>query len=266
MAIPAGLQQGASGRYDFLIQIPEARDARAGVRAMVYVPRLPAGQKAKERPVIVFFHGSTRDRTYYSKKVDYMTRRADRDGFILISVQNWWSFTDYTESIRDSRRAVNSLLWRLADESLIKGNAVYATGFSAGGLVALMTVHNSLPESGVVARQKPYDYYPYAGAASFKGNFYQGIGTFVLNPLIDPEPAVLQAHYRRQYAGKLLYLTVGGPKDAARVQKQALEARDFLQNYLGLEVVYRSFPAEGHSLSESNWQPFWQLVVSRLAR
>ena len=262
--LPSELVNSVPGKYDLLVKVPEARDAQSGVRAMVYLPKITEEQSLNKLPVIVFFHGNTKDKNYYKNQVSYMTKKAGRDKFILLSVQNWWCFTDLTESIRDSRRATNYLLWQLADAGLIRSDAVYTTGFSAGGLAALMTLHNSLQETDIVERKKPFDFYPYAGAASFKGNFYLGLGTFVINPIIDPETEIIHRHYQSQYKNKLIFFTVGGKKDAPRVQDQAPEGKVFFEDYLGVSIVYKEYPNEAHNLSEKNWQDFWNLVQQRM--
>jgi hypothetical protein len=262
--LPSGAKKGQPGSYDISIPFGKYRDAKDGVRILLYIPQFK-NSSSKNRPTVVFYHGSTRDRQYYRTGVSYMIQRANAYGFTLLSVQNWWAFTDYTESIIDSRAATNILLWKLVEEGVIRKDAVYTSGFSGGGLAAMMVVHNSLDEPGL-EREKPAYQFPYAGFASIKGNFYAGIGTFVMNPLIDLDGDGQQKHYRKMYKNKIVYITVGGAHDAARVQKQAPEARDFFRDYLGLgdQVIYKQFAQEGHNFPETNWKPFWDLVEKEL--
>lgn len=261
--IPKAALEGKSGSYDLQVKYKEFQAAKSGVRGLLFIPEFKK-DRASSRPLVIFFHGNTKNRNYYKSSVKNMIDRAKRDGFSLLSLQNWWSFTGYTDSAEDSRKAANIISWELADAGAIQKDAVYLTGFSAGGLVALLTLHNSLEESGVMIRKKPVEYYPYAGVGSFKGNFYMGIGTFQINIMIDPDPAIFKKHYQKQYSDKTIYLTVGGKRDAKRVQKQAPEAYDFFHNYLGLNVVFKKFPKEPHNMPASNWKPFWKLVEDKL--
>ncbi len=274
VSIPSGLKDARPGTYDLTVRYSGYDQAPGAVKAMVYVPE---GVVGEDRPVIVFFHGNTRDRKYYRDSVAYMTARADKYKFTLISVQNWWSLGNGdVRGANDSRRAVNLILNQLKDEDLFDPEKAYPIGFSAGGYVAVLAFLNSLnqfedqsislysyefeiDEDDVVAHYYSQvgglemNLYDYAGFASFKGNYYEGYVD--MNPFVEE----YQDRWNMLVREKTLFFAVG-ENDVPRVKQQAPQAADFFRMYAKVEPVYKVYPGEGHNLSEANWNDFWKLV------
>ncbi|MCB1137241.1 MAG: hypothetical protein KDK23_00740 [Leptospiraceae bacterium] len=276
--IPAGLQQGKPGTYDLLVQYSEFNEAKSGVRIMVYVPGSVPASDLSDRPAIVFFHGNTKQRNYYRDSVGYMTSRAEQYGFLLLSVQNWWSLgSGDVQGADDSRRATNLVLHRLKKHSLFDPERVFPVGFSAGGFTANLVFVKSLnqfEEDSIslyaeqmeeVSEDEVVEHYyrftgglemnlfDYAGFGSFKGNYYQGY--VQMNPFVEDS----QKTWNRLLRDKVLYIAVG-ELDVERVKKQAPEMADFIRMYAKVEPFFKIYPGEGHALTEANWKDFWALV------
>lgn len=274
VSIPSGLQEGKSGQYDLAVRFSGYSQAPGAVQLMVYVPEGVAG---KDRPVVVFYHGNTRDRNYYRDSVAYMTARADKYKFVLVSAQNWWSLGNGdVRGANDSRLAVNLVLNELKDEDIFDPERAYLVGFSAGGYVAVLSFLNSLNQFGDQAISL-YSYefeideddvirhyysqvggldmnlFDYAGFASFKGNYYEGYVD--MNPFVEE----YQETWNRLVRSKILFFAVG-ENDVPRVKQQAPQAADFFRMYAKVEPIYKVYPGEGHVLSEANWNDFWKLV------
>ncbi len=295
VALPPGLEAGQPGSYDLALYSPHFDNLKgAPLRAMFFIPPGLTKPRLRERPLVIFYHGHTSNPNYYRTDVAYMTARATRDSFALLSVQNLWPLhANNAGTIMDVRFGTNLLLRRLEALGLFNNEAVYTTGFSSGGFVAWLVCMDSLdPLLDKKFREKQLEYYrdnefegnlpddfdfekryynwkpkhvieyPYAGFASFKGNYYEG--TFGLNILVDGYGLDYKKHYPLIYGDRIGYITVGGANDAPRVQVQAPQLREFMENYLGIKVVYKQFPAEGHSLTEENWKHFWELVEDKL--
>lgn len=294
VTIPAGLAAGTPGSYDLSIASPIYDQYKTPIRALYYIPPSLGGGKAKGRPLVLFFHGHTKDASYYKTQVGYMLERAAKDNFSLLSMQNPWPLAnDNSQTITDARYAANLLLHRLDGMNIYNRRAVYTTGFSSGGFTAWLVCMDSLNpfvdtqfKEKMIESYKTNEFngtlpdnfdvethffswkpkaaleYPYAGFASFKGNFYDG--QLQLNPMLMGMQIPYAVHYPRIFAGKLAYMTIGGVSDAPRVREQAPQLRAFLKGQLGIDPVYKEFPAEGHVFLETNWRPFWDLVEKRL--
>ncbi|MCB1170629.1 MAG: hypothetical protein KDK25_09860 [Leptospiraceae bacterium] len=279
LVMPPALQRGQSGAHDVVVRYSGFFEAKSGVRIMVYIPTSISRQHLKIRPAIVFFHGNTKQSSYYRDSVGYMTARAEKFKFILVSVQNWWALgSGDLEGADDSRRATNLVMHKLVDLELCDGTRVYTTGFSAGGFTALLTFFNSINEfedeefarqygenmEGASAETAAEHWYrdsggvrfntfPYAGFGSFKGNYYESY--FQMNPLVENR----KQHWKKLLIGKTLFISVG-EHDVPRVKQQAPEAAEFFRRYADIEPVFVAYPGEGHVLSDQNWQDFWYLV------
>ncbi len=267
--LPDAVIKKSPGRYDVNVTITNASYAiNEPVRAFLYIPPFSNGMASSDRPLIVFYHGSTRDKTFYKTSVQQMIQKADQDQFTLLSVQNWWMLSgDHTEATDDSRRAANTIINSLIQNGVVRADAVYACGFSAGGFTALVTVLNSIDdpmmhEQLIQSGSFSEEVCNYAGLASFKGNFYENVVRIAIP--VGQETFSYPDYYQKIFPDKLVFLTVGGKQDAARVIEQAPRARDFLKDYLGLPVMYLEFPNEGHSLTDANWKAFWDNVKKRL--
>lgn len=287
-----GLLRGESGSYLVTVR-SEIFQTTKEVQMEVFIPR--SIKDSASTPVIVFYHGNTTDKNYFRTGVADLKKKAETHRFLLISPQQWWSLSGGdVVGCDDSRQAVNLLLNTLKTKGLFDPDQVYATGFSAGGLAAFLTVMNSIDHfknadfaatvtqwtrDGFQASGDPFpadfdphtyhykDYgkielneYDYRGFASFKGNFYNG---YMILPL-EVEDA--KAHYRTVFNGRLAFICVGGKNEAARVKTQAPEMRDFARDELGLTVLYKEYPSEGHYLSQENWNDFWKEVERRAAK
>ncbi len=295
VAVPAGLAAGRPGAYDLVVRSPDLEFMKNGLRALYYIPRSLARDQLRGRPLLVFFHGHTRDPNYYRTQIQQMKQFAERDRFSLLSVQNPWALNnDRIGAALDAVFGVNLMLHQLDSLELYRAGHVYTAGFSSGGFVAWLVCLQSLDQlADPEFRQKqieydhankyegapPADYdverdwyswkskaalvYPYAGFASFKGNYYGGV--FQPNMLADGYGIPYAAYYPRIYGDRLGVVTVGGAADVPRVRTQAAELRDFMRGYLGLPLEYQEFPSEGHSLTQANWRYFWDKVESRLA-
>ncbi|OHD18481.1 MAG: hypothetical protein A2086_13355 [Spirochaetes bacterium GWD1_27_9] len=246
------------GAYTIRVNIEYPLYAKNGVEAWLFIP---AGVSTKnvDTPVIIWYHGSTKDTQAYISLAKPWQKRAENKKFIFISVQNWWSLSgDYTDGAIDSSQASQAIIESLIQNGWIDGKNVFVTGFSAGGLTAVVTFLQNIPsfyEDG-----KPFLFH-YSGLASFKGNYYQDP---VLEPpfaAIDPEKS---ENYREFIKNKLIWLSIGGKKDAPRVLKQMPEFREYVRQYLLIEPIYKVYPDEGHFLSEQNFEDFWATVVSYL--
>lgn len=275
VSIPSPLKNGKPGEYDLTVNFSGYSQAPGSVKVMVFIP---VGVAGKDTPVLVFFHGNTRDRGYYRDSVDYMKNRAQKFGFILISAQNWWSLGNGdVRGANDSRMAVNLILNNLKDDDMFDPDRVYPIGFSAGGYVAVLAFVNSLNQfddqsialyaeqmDGVDEDEVVKHYYSqaggvemnlfdYAGFASFKGNYYEGYVD--MNPFVEE----YQEGWNRLVRDKVLFIAVG-EKDVPRVRQQAPMAADFFRMYAKVEPVFKIYPGEGHNLTEANWNDFWTLV------
>lgn len=251
------LLQAKAGTYEVAVAGAPYATTKT-VTMEIYIPKSMNTQK--NRPVVIFYHGNTTDKTFYRKGSGFMKRKAEAHRFILISPQQWWSLSGgNTSGANDSRLATNAVLNRLKASGTIDQGRVYATGFSAGGFAAFLTVLDSLDHKTEAAFLEAMggaelNVFAYKGFASFKGNFYDGVMQ------MPPQVEDAKSHFPGLYAGKVAYVSVGGKRDAARVQQQAPEMRDFLEGYLGIKCSYFSYPNEGHVMSEKNWQDFASLA------
>ena len=281
LTFPTTLASGKPGLYDVSVQYSKFDVAPGVVRMMVYIPQSLQDAALSERPAIIFFHGNSQDKNYYRNSVAYMTQRAEKFRFVLISVQNWWMLSGgNVDGADDSRRAVNLLMHRMVDEDLCNRDKVYPTGFSAGGFNAVLTFFNSIDEfrdkefaatylqiaheSGLEISDPAAHYYeggggvafntfPYAGFASFKGNYYESF--FQMNPMVEDG----QPHFKKLLKGKVLFIAVGS-NDVPRVKEQAPQAAEFFRMYTDTEPTFKIYQGEGHVLSDANWSDFWALV------
>jgi len=247
---PAGLTALKPGRYSMSASPDNAMFGKK-VEAEFIVP---AGIQGPA-PVVVFFHGNSRDKKFYKKAADFLAKEAAQKKIILASVQNWWPLSgDRVEAFDDSRRATNLMLGKLIAAGAVNGDKVYLSGFSAGGFTAIATFIQSIHYNEMMG-DKEANFFNYAGVISMKGNFYPQF--FMPDPTLDPDA-------RRKRFGELtrekkIILTVGGKKDAPRVQKQAPECRDFLRDW-GIDVKYHEFAKEGHTPDKTNLNLLWSML------
>jgi len=248
--IPANAASLSPGRYAFSVKLDTAMFASGGVEAEVIVP---SGLTAPA-PAVVFFHGNSRDKKLYKKAANFLTAAATGKA-IIISVQNWWPLSgDRVEAFDDSRRATNLLVRKLVAAGMVNGERVYLAGFSAGGFTAIASFVQNLSYNEMMGDPEANSF-NYAGVISMKGNFYPQY--FMPDPSLSPEAR--RSRMASLTAGKKIILTVGGKKDAPRVQKQAPECRDFLTDW-GLTVDYREFPNEGHAPDKTNLKLLWGML------
>lgn len=240
-----------AGRHSVSVKLENPLFAKAGVEGTLIIPNGLTGAA----PVVVFFHGNSRDKKLHKKAADFLVKGAAAKGAILLSVQNWWSLSgDHVEGFDDSRRATNLLLHELVAAGVAQPNKVFLSGFSAGGFTALASFIQSIHYNEMMG-DKDANYFDYAGVISMKGNFYPQF--FMPDPMLDPDQR--RASYAELTGSKKVILTVGGKKDAPRVQKQAPECRDFLRDW-GVQVDYHEFPNEGHAPDKSNLALLWKMV------
>jgi hypothetical protein len=268
--LPEGAKKKQPGNYDLTITLTDPYAAKEGVKGELYIPVFKEGQKAEERPLVYFIHGGTRDKTYYKSSANnFMKKWADEYGFCLVNLQNWWMLAnDDPGGHDDTKRAANLLSHELTENGIGRKDAVYLTGFSAGGLAAVYTIMGSFPDPLEMKSYESNNYplkdyfFEYAGFASMKGNFYAY--DILPNGFVDPGDQ--KEYYQIFFNDKICYLTVGGANEAARVKVQAPEAKQILGDYFGLPVIYKEFPNEGHSFTLANWTPFWEMVEEKLAK
>ncbi|MBN8222397.1 MAG: hypothetical protein J0L53_15855 [Spirochaetes bacterium] len=253
---PKVLDDGKAGKHEIQARGNAFRFAGAdGVRALLFIPATVSPADLPSAPIVVFYHGNSKDKKFYKNGGNVLHKAATDKKFLVLSVQNWWPLSgNMVEAAEDSRQATNLILTRLAEKKIGDTNRVYVTGFSAGGLTALLTFAQSIDPNVPGEREKIY--FNYAGMASFKGNFYGQY--FMPDPRMSPDER--RAHYAKLTQGKVVILTVGGKKDAPRVQQQQPEARQFLQDQLGITVSYHEFSAQGHSLDADNLALLWQAM------
>jgi predicted esterase len=239
------------GRYPVSVKLDNALFAKAAVEGTLIIP--PGVSAAA--PVVVFFHGNSRDKKLHKKGADFLVKGAAAKGVILLSMQNWWSLSgDHVEGFDDSRRATNLLLQQLVASGVAQGDKVFLSGFSAGGFTAIASFIQSIHYNEMMG-DKEANYFDYAGVISMKGNFYPQF--FMPDPMLDPDQR--RARYAELTRNKKVILTVGGKKDAPRVQKQAPECRDFLRDW-GVQLDYREFLNEGHNPAQTNIDLLWGMV------
>lgn len=253
---PKILDDGKAGKHEIQARGESFRFAGAdGVRALLFIPATVTPADLPSAPIVVFYHGNSKDKKLYKNGGNVLHKAATDKKFLVLSVQNWWPLSgNMVEAAEDSRQATNLILTRLAEKKIGDTNRVYVTGFSAGGLTALLTFVQSI--DGSTPGDRNTMFFNYAGMASFKGNFYGQY--FMPNPMLSPDQR--KAEYARLTQGKAIILTVGGKKDAPRVQQQQPEARQFLQDQLGIAVSYHEFPAQGHSLDKDNLELLWKAM------
>ena len=96
--------------------------------------------KSQTRPLVVYFHGTTKSSTAYKRQKKLMSF-ARKKKFSLLTVQNVWGLDtrnrDTMRAIRESLDAAAEFVSALVKAGVVRGDAVFATGFSSGGLVAL---------------------------------------------------------------------------------------------------------------------------------
>ncbi len=240
-----------AGRHAVAVKLDNALYAKGGIDGTLIIPAGLTGAA----PVVVFFHGNSRDKKLHKKAADFLTKGAASKGVILLSMQNWWSLSgDHVEGFDDSRRATNLLLQELVAAGVAQPNKVFLSGFSAGGFTALASFVQSIHYNEMMG-DKEANYFDYAGIISMKGNFYPQF--FMPDPMLDPDQR--RARFAELTANKKVILTVGGKKDAPRVQKQAPECRDFLRDW-GVQADYREFPNEGHNPAQTNIDLLWGML------
>ena len=249
--VTAAITQFKAGRYTVSVQLENALFAKAGVEGTLIIP--PGVSAAA--PVVVFFHGNSRDKKLHKKGADFLAKGAAAKGVILLSMQNWWSLSgDHVEGFDDSRRATNLILQQLVASGVANGNKVFLSGFSAGGFTAIASFIQSIHYNEMMG-DKEANYFDYAGVISMKGNFYPQF--FMPDPMLNPDQR--RERYAELTRSKKVILTVGGKKDAPRVQKQAPECRDFLRDW-GVQVDYREFLNEGHNPAQTNIDLLWGMI------
>ncbi len=253
---PKVLDDGKAGKHEIQARGESFRFAGAdGVRALLFIPATVTPAELASAPIVVFYHGNSKDKKLYKNAGNVLHKAATDKKFLVLSVQNWWPLSgNMVEAAEDSRQGTNLILTRLAEKKVGDTNKVFVTGFSAGGLTALLTFVQSIDPGIPGERDKIF--FNYAGMASFKGNFYGQY--FMPNPMLSPEQR--KAEYARLTQGKAVILTVGGKKDAPRVQEQQPEAKQFLEGQLGITVTYHEFPNQGHSLDKDNLELLWQAM------
>ncbi len=262
VTIPAGLISKKAGNHDIKIKSPLFKYAKdKTVLGAFYIPTGLTAEDIANKPLIIFYHGNSRNAGAY-KDIAFLTKWSNKYKFPILSIQNWWSLSkDMVEGAEDSRLATNLFLDRLKSESLFDSAKVYPIGFSAGGFTSLLVFLNSirdplmqfsedLPEKAYV--------YDYAGIGSFKGNYYSSY--VQISPGLMAEENGVKNFYQKSLSGKLIYLSVGGRKDAPRVQAQVPEAIEFLTGYLGLNPALETFPDQGHGFSDKEWESFWAKI------
>ncbi|MFZ5630441.1 MAG: alpha/beta hydrolase [Spirochaetota bacterium] len=248
--VPAAAASLKPGRYPMSVKLDGAQFATRGIEAELIVPK---GLTAPA-PAVVFFHGNSRDKKLYKKAANFLTAGAEGKSVIL-SVQNWWPLSgDRVEAFDESRRAANLMVRALVAAGAINAERVYLAGFSAGGFTAIATFVQNLSYNELMGDPEANSF-AYAGVISMKGNFYPQF--FMPDPTLDPDQR--RARMALLTQGKRVILTVGGKKDAPRVQKQAPECRDFLTDW-GFNVDYREFPTEGHSPDKTNLDLLWGMM------
>lgn len=249
--IPADASAFKPGRYTFSVKLDTAMFAKSGVEAEVIVPAGVSGAAT----AVVFFHGNSRDKKFYKKAANFLTKGASENKTILISVQNWWPLSgDHVEAFDDSRRATNLLLRKLVAAGIVNREKVYLSGFSAGGFTAIASYVQNLSYNEMMG-DPDANSFDYAGVISMKGNFYPQY--FMPDPMLSPDAR--RSRMATLTTGKKIILTVGGKKDAPRVQKQAPECKAFLEDW-GITVGYYEFPKEGHSPDKTNLDLLWGMV------
>ncbi|MBV6493199.1 MAG: hypothetical protein LDLANPLL_01214 [Turneriella sp.] len=253
---PKTLGEGKPGKYEIHATSEfMAYAGKGGVRALLYIPPTIPKANLSTSPIVVFFHGNSKNKNTYKSAADVFYRYAQNKKFLVLSVQNWWPLSgDMVEAAEDSRQATNLILNRLAQIQIGDTKRVFVTGFSAGGLTALLTFIKSIDNS--VEGEKELIFFNYAGMASFKGNFYPQF----LEPMTTLDPSAFIAYFTRLMKGKAVILTVGGKKDAPRVQKQQPEARQVLLEQYGITAIFKEFPTEGHVLTPANLDLLWQAM------
>ena len=287
--VPNKLKQGKPGKYTLKFKDSVFAYARSGVEGMYYIPRRKSKAKPSKLPnLIVFYHGNTRNKRAYRKIPRLMLREASKKGFHILSVQNWWSLSKgYVQAAEESRIATNAMLSAIKKYKVFNEKMVITTGFSAGGLTALLVCLNSLDSSkdpaflaqyqkaytsggtelpsGKTIKQVYYEQmggqnyiFDYAGFASFKGNYYEGY--IMLTPFIADSEKMKQ-HYKALFQNKIALLLVGGRRDAKRVQKQQPQAYNFIKERMGISnAIFKKYPRERHNLSRKNWNDFYKLI------
>jgi len=239
------------GRYLVSAKLDNALFAKGGVEGTLIIPPGVSGAA----PVVVFFHGNSRDKKLHKKGADFLAKGAAANGVILLSMQNWWSLSgDHVEAFDDSRRATNLILQQLVASGIAKSDRVFLSGFSAGGFTAIASFIQSIHYNEMMG-DKEANYFDYAGVISMKGNFYPQF--FMPDPMLNPDQR--RERYAELTRSKKIILTVGGKKDAPRVQKQAPECRDFLRDW-GVQVDYREFLNEGHNPAQTNIDLLWGMI------
>ncbi len=234
--------------------------AVSGVKAIVSVPTISDGKSSLDLPVLVWYHGSSRDDGAYKTLAGEWKLRSEKNGFILVSVQNWWPLSgDKTGGALDSAAAAHAIISRLMDLKWTDGNRVFVTGFSAGGLTAFATFLRNVPDPYMPADFKPR--FHYRGVGVFKGNFYE-------DPVLEPPMGSMDpgksSSIKDHMSSRLIWLCVGGESDAPRVKAQMPELRKYIVKYLFTEPVYKVYPNEGHVMTETAFQDFWMSLQKSL--
>lgn len=250
--IPAAAKAFKAGRYTLSVKLENAMFAKnVPIQTELIIPAGISNASA----AVIFFHGNTRDKNTFKKAADFLVKDAAQRKIILISVQNWWPLSgDYVEAYDESRRATNLLLHKLVEVGIVQADKAYLSGFSAGGFTAVASFVQNLNYNDAMGDPEA-NFFNYAGAISMKGNFYPQY--FMPDPMLSPDAR--RARMATLMQGKKIILTVGGKKDAPRVQQQAPECRAFLQDW-GIPVSYHEFPNEGHAPDKTNLELLWQMV------
>lgn len=252
-----GLKDGArAAAGDYLLTVMPVNPVYAGkgVQAMVTVPPLSAGISLLDLPVLVWYHGSTRDENAFRTLAGDMKRRTGSHGYILISIQNWWPLSgDNSGGALDSAAASHAVVSRLMDLGWTDGKRVFVTGFSAGGLTAFATFLRNVPDPYMPPEFRPR--FHYRGLGVFKGNFYQDP---VLEPPIASSDPEKSSAIREHMKNRLAWLCVGGASDAPRVKVQMPELRNYIRKYLFTDPVYQVYADEGHTMTDRAFGDFWK--------
>lgn len=251
--IPAAARKGTPGSYELVSSQRAQLLGGAPVRGKLVIP---AGVQRGKAELMVFFHGATGNKAYYQNSVSFLERWAARDGFVLLSMQNPYGFArtasrETSVSIGDAIFAGAEVARAVGKAGIVDEDRIYAIGFSAGGMVASL----SLTKQPDV----------FAGIGSFHGNFqYPGFFYGERSREQDATGAIYfeddyetgMKKLKKQLRGKTAFLCVGG-RDIPRVITQAAEARDFFKDIFPMvKLTYKTYPAEGHQFTEANWRDF----------
>lgn len=231
------LNREVSGWYELQSTVPTDYPP-AHVKAILYIP---SRYHLSQRPLVVYYHGGTTNPDEY-KNIGFLADWAEEKNFLILSVQNRWALNnqqDTDKTISDSLNATEEFISRLVQYGHVDPRHIYTTGFSGGGFLALC--------AGIRHPNR------YAGIADFKGNFYQLVFDEVINKT-DYQTRLKSKDLQRLR----IFVCLGGPNDAPRVQSQVPLALNYLASEFGKYAIYMYFPDEGHNLTKRDFEAFWE--------